>query len=85
MWVIEFAKDRQTLTPFTRELQLTERVFDALMDAGVITYKCTGFHNGDGDAIMLGPPFTILSEELDRVVEAVIPALEEGLRSIRPH
>ena len=61
-------------------MQLTEKVFDALMDAGVITYKCTGFHGGDGDAIMLGPPFIIKEEELDRVVAAIVPALEKGLQ-----
>ena len=82
MWAVEFAKDREN-TPFSRGMQLTERVFDALMDAGVITYKCAGFHNGSGDAIMLGPPFIIKKEELDRVVDAILPALEKGLQEIR--
>jgi adenosylmethionine-8-amino-7-oxononanoate aminotransferase len=82
MWAVEFAEDRETHTPFPRRMQLTEKVFDALMDAGIITYKCAGFHNGDGDAIMLGPPFTILREDLDRVIEAMVPALEKALTGI---
>ncbi|MCF8127521.1 MAG: aspartate aminotransferase family protein [Deltaproteobacteria bacterium] len=84
MWAVEFAKDWEN-TPFSRGMQLTEKVFDALMDAGVITYKCAGFHNGNGDAIMLGPPFVIKQEELDRVVDAIVPALEKGLQDIRSH
>jgi adenosylmethionine-8-amino-7-oxononanoate aminotransferase len=82
MWAVEFAEDRETLIPFSRQMLLTEKVFDALMDVGIISYKCTGFHNGSGDAIMLGPPFIIKKEEIDRVVEAIAPALEKGLRGI---
>ena len=80
MWAVEFTKEKETHAPFPRHMQLTEKVFDALMDAGVITYKCTGFHGGDGDAIMLGPPFIIKEEELDRVVAAIVPALKKGLQ-----
>ena len=83
MWVVEFAKDKETFAPFSRQLQLTEKIFDALMDSGIITYKCTGFHRGRGDAIMLGPPFIIKRKELDRAVGAILPALEKGLHGIR--
>jgi adenosylmethionine-8-amino-7-oxononanoate aminotransferase len=83
MWAVEFAKDKETFTPFPRQLRLTEKIFDALMDSGIITYKCTGFHRGRGDAIMLGPPFIIKRKELDWAVEAILPALEKGLHGIR--
>jgi len=82
MWAVEFAKDAETSAPFPRQLKLTEKIFDALMDAGVIAYKCTGFHEGRGDAIMLGPPFIIKKEELDRVAAAIVPALEKVLHGI---
>jgi adenosylmethionine-8-amino-7-oxononanoate aminotransferase len=85
MWAVEFIKEKKTHVPFPRHMRLTEKVFDALMDAGVITYKCAGFRGGNGDAIMLGPPFVIKREELDRVVDAIVPALEKGLQDIRSH
>jgi len=82
MWAVEFVKDSETLAPFPRKMKLTEKIFDALMAVGVITYKCAGFSEGDGDAIMLGPPFTIQKEELDLVVEAIVPALEKALHTL---
>ena len=42
-----------------------------LMDLGIILYKCVGFANGDGDAIMLGPPFIISESELDMAIDAI--------------
>jgi len=79
MWAVEFTKDKETLAPFPRERKITEKIFDALMEAGIITYKCVGFTGGAGDAIMLGPPFTIKREELDRVVDGIKTVLEKVL------
>ncbi len=59
MWAIEIVRDKKTLAPYPRKEKLTERLAERLMDMGVLVYKCTGFANGDGDAIMLGPPFNI--------------------------
>lgn len=79
MWAVEFTKDKQTLAPFPRERKITEKIFDALMEAGIITYKCIGFAQGEGDAIMLGPPFTIKRQELDLVVDGIKTVLEKVL------
>ena len=80
MWAIEFVNDKRTLQPFPRVDKLTERLHDKLMDLGIITYKCTGFAGGDGDGIMLGPPFIIKEEELDKVVNAIESALASTLK-----
>jgi adenosylmethionine-8-amino-7-oxononanoate aminotransferase len=35
--------------------------------------------NGDGDIIMLGPPFTISTDEIDELVTRLTRALEQTL------
>jgi len=79
MWAVEFVKDKNTLEPFDRSKKVTERLYDHLMDSGIITYKCTGFAGGNGDALMLGPPFIIEREELGMAVQAIGEAVEKVL------
>jgi adenosylmethionine-8-amino-7-oxononanoate aminotransferase len=76
MWAVELVQDKETLRPFPRNERVTERVREALMASGVITYPCIGFAGGEGDGIMFGPPFIIEKEELDGVVEALESALD---------
>jgi adenosylmethionine-8-amino-7-oxononanoate aminotransferase len=71
MWALEIVKDKKRLTPFPRKEKITERLFDMLFKMGFITYKCVGFAGGDGDAIMLGPPFIISRGELEDTVAAI--------------
>jgi adenosylmethionine-8-amino-7-oxononanoate aminotransferase len=71
MWGVEFVKDRVTLSPFPREEKVTERLWDALFHDGIVVYKSTGFAGRDGDAIMLGPPFIITEELIERVVDGL--------------
>ncbi|MBW1733708.1 MAG: aspartate aminotransferase family protein [Deltaproteobacteria bacterium] len=79
MWAIEFAEEKGTLKTFPRKEKVTERVWDSLMESGVITYKCIGFAGGEGDAIMIAPPFTIKKKELDLVMETMGSVLEKVL------
>lgn len=77
MWAIEIVRDKNTLQPYPRKEKLTERLAERLMDGGVLIYKCTGFANGDGDAIMLGPPFNISEPELVMAVNAINQGLND--------
>jgi hypothetical protein len=79
MWAVEFVKEKETLTPFPRKDKVAETIRDHLMASGVITYPCIGFAGGEGDAIMLGPPFVITHEELDRVISALASVIEKVL------
>lgn len=79
MWAVEFVREKEMLTPFPREERVTETIWDHLMASGVITYTCIGFAGGEGDAIMLGPPFIITNEELDRVVASLVSVVEKVL------
>jgi adenosylmethionine-8-amino-7-oxononanoate aminotransferase len=79
MWAMELVQDKASLRPYPRKDKVTERLHERLMEAGVITYTCTGFAGGDGDAIMLGPPFIISEEELTMAVATIEAKIEEVL------
>jgi adenosylmethionine-8-amino-7-oxononanoate aminotransferase len=74
---VELVGDRETRAPFPRAERVTERVVAAARERGVLVYSGTGSANGtDGDVIVLGPPFVITDEEMDRVVAVLTEAIE---------
>ena len=42
MWGVEFVQNKNTLQPFPRSEKVAERLWEALFDRGIITYKSTG-------------------------------------------
>ena len=81
MWAIEVVRDKKSLEPYPSKDKITERLAEQLMDMGILIYKCTGFSNGDGDAIMLGPPFIISESEIDFSVHAIQQVLNQLRKS----
>ena len=72
---VELVADRASRTPFAREHQATERVLAAARDAGLLLYSSTGHVDGDGDLVMLGPPFVITDDECELIVERTAAAI----------
>ena len=72
---IELVADRSSKTPFPRARQTTERVVAAGKERGVLLYSSVGHVDGDGDLLMLGPPFTITDQECGLVVERTASAI----------
>ena len=68
MRAIEFVADKKSLKPFPAAEKITERIIAGLFQAGMIAYPCMGFAGGEGDGIMLSPPFVIEEAEIDQVV-----------------
>ena len=79
LWGVELVADRKTLQPFARQRQVTEKVWQTLFENGVITYKSTGFVAGDGDAIIVAPPFVMTDRELRTVCKRLGAAIKETL------
>jgi adenosylmethionine-8-amino-7-oxononanoate aminotransferase len=74
---IELVEDRETRRPFPRAARVTEQVVAAARDRGVLVYSGTGVADGvDGDVIVLGPPFVVTDDELERIVDGVAGAIE---------
>ncbi|MFL5672098.1 MAG: aspartate aminotransferase family protein [Chloroflexota bacterium] len=74
---LELVVDRATRAPFPRAARITESVVAAARERGVLVYSSTGCADGvDGDTILLGPPFVVTDEELERIANAVAGAIE---------
>jgi adenosylmethionine-8-amino-7-oxononanoate aminotransferase len=74
---IELVADRATREPFPRAARITEGVVAAARERGVLVYSSTGCANGvDGDTILLGPPFVVTNEELERIASVLAESID---------
>ena len=75
---IEIVRNRETREPFPPEAHIANRVAEDAMEAGVITYPMQGSVDGRrGDHILLAPPFTISSQQIQMIAGALGNALGE--------
>ncbi len=72
---IELVRDRETGTPFPRRERVAERAVAAAREAGLLVYSSTGHLGGQGDLLLLGPPFVISDEEASLLVEGTAAAV----------
>jgi adenosylmethionine-8-amino-7-oxononanoate aminotransferase len=74
---VELVADEASKQPFPRREKVAERVQAAALERGVNVYTGTGLANGvDGDAILLGPPFTISEGQISEVARVLHDAIE---------
>jgi adenosylmethionine-8-amino-7-oxononanoate aminotransferase len=79
LWAIEFVKDKQTKEPFPKEKNVKMDLIMQCMMKGVFFYP--GYYeneNGNGDHIMIAPPFIITEEQIDECVGILRETLEES-------
>ena len=72
---IELVRDRETLERFQASQQVAQRVVAAGMQRGVYYYPA-----GSGpaqDVVMLGPPFTISEQEVDRLASVLHESIDD--------
>jgi hypothetical protein len=81
MWGVEFVRDKQTLTPFPRSAKVTEKLWQALFEQGVLLYQSVGMAGTDGDGLIVSPPFVITEDEIDRVADSLRGALRSVLNA----
>jgi adenosylmethionine-8-amino-7-oxononanoate aminotransferase len=73
---IEFVADVSTRRPFPRAARFTERFVDAAFAAGLIVWPQVGSAvDGDGDFVLLAPPYVITDSEISQLVDRVRCAL----------
>ncbi|MEM7729154.1 MAG: aspartate aminotransferase family protein [Pseudomonadota bacterium] len=81
-WTLELVDDRDSKTPFSRDLKVAERLKDEAMRLGLIVYLSSGCADGEeGDHVLLAPPFICSSSELDEIVTTLSKAIENVLTS----
>ena len=79
---VEFVRDKRTLEPFPAEEKVCEKIRDAAMEHGVLTYPTQGCVDGRrGDHILLAPPFTVSEAECAIIGRALMAALEDVFRN----
>ena len=79
---VEFVRDKRTLEPFPAEEKVCEKIRDAAMEHGVLTYPTQGCVDGRrGDHILLAPPFIVSREECATIGRALMAALEDVFRN----
>ncbi|MBK9141219.1 MAG: aspartate aminotransferase family protein [Candidatus Melainabacteria bacterium] len=65
---IELVRDRDTKEPFDASVKLARRLASQAEKAGLLVYPGSGFlEGGGGDHIMIAPPFTISTSELQEL------------------
>jgi adenosylmethionine-8-amino-7-oxononanoate aminotransferase len=75
---VEFVKDKAAREPFAKSENIAEKIRQAAIDEGVLTYPTQGCVDGHrGDHILLAPPFTISEEECGLVGHALASALRK--------
>lgn len=73
---VEFVKDKSSREPFPKSDNVAERIREAALSEGVLTYPTQGCYDGQrGDHILLAPPFTISPEESALIAGALQSAL----------
>jgi len=78
LWTVEFVADKRSRMPYPPEHQLSERLFEAARDCGLIVYPCKGTLDGImGDHILIAPPFVIEESEIDFIVETLNSCIEQ--------
>src|SRR5947209_6418320 len=69
---VEFVKNKATREPFLKEQNIAEKIREACLEEGVLTYPPQGCIDGlRGDHILFAPPFTISSEECALIARAL--------------
>jgi adenosylmethionine-8-amino-7-oxononanoate aminotransferase len=77
---VEFVKDKATRDPFCKAENIAERIRQAAVAAGVLTYLTQGCFDGQrGDHLLLAPPFTISPDESALIARALRSALAKVL------
>ena len=73
---VELVEDRESKRPFPRSARMTERVLERAMEIGLILYPSTGNVDGsNGDYLLIGPPLTVLDDEVELIVDRVTRAM----------
>lgn len=83
MWGVEIVKDKKTKEPFPRNMNVSSRIFNLLLEMGLLVYPGSGAADGiNGDHFMVAPPFIITEEEATEIIAILKNGLIEASRAL---
>jgi adenosylmethionine-8-amino-7-oxononanoate aminotransferase len=78
---IEFVANKNSREPFPASANIAERIRQAAMEEGVLTYPTQGCVDGtNGDHLLLAPPFILNAQESAQIAQAI----HTGLTKVFP-
>jgi adenosylmethionine-8-amino-7-oxononanoate aminotransferase len=80
MAAVEIVADRQTRAPYPPAARMAQRIQAEALARGVIVYASGGQASGAGDLLLLGPPLTISTTEVDMAVDVLGDAIAAATR-----
>ncbi|ETI68420.1 aspartate aminotransferase family protein [Neobacillus vireti] len=74
---IEFVEDRITKTPFPRHALVTQQMVSLAKEKGLIVYPAgAGIDGVNGDSIIISPPLTITTNEMEELIDLLAATFE---------
>jgi adenosylmethionine-8-amino-7-oxononanoate aminotransferase len=73
----EIVADRETMTPFPRELQIHDRLVELAYDRGLILYSRRTRGGYRGDHFLVAPPMILTEAHVEEIMEGLTGALTD--------
>jgi adenosylmethionine-8-amino-7-oxononanoate aminotransferase len=75
---IELVADRESKRPFPRALRVAETLVECALERGLVLWPNVGHADGhNGDLVMIAPPFTLSSDELEELCARLSESLAD--------
>ncbi|MEC1614597.1 aspartate aminotransferase family protein [Bacillus mojavensis] len=75
---VEFVADKKTKRVFPQDRSMTQRIISEAKKRGLIVYPAkAGIDSGEGDAVIIAPPFTISDEEMEELISTFSETVAE--------
>jgi adenosylmethionine-8-amino-7-oxononanoate aminotransferase len=79
---IEIVANRETKAPFDPARKIHARIKKEAMARGLMSYPMGGTIDGvRGDHVLLAPPYIVLPEEIDLIVERIAAAIDAAVKA----